>query len=93
MTQAAQIGVLGLGTMGGNLARNLAGKKLRVAVWNRTVPGVEEGVVPRFLAEHAEAGFTGAATLEELVRVVERPRRFFHSPNGEKAAMVSPNAL
>ena len=33
---AAQIGLIGLGTMGAMLALNIAEKGFRIAVWNRT---------------------------------------------------------
>lgn len=34
----ADIGLIGLGVMGQNLALNLADKGWKVVVWNRTVP-------------------------------------------------------
>lgn len=43
--EKADIGLIGLGVMGQNLALNLAGKGWKVAVWNRTVPGKEEHIV------------------------------------------------
>ncbi|MEO5620543.1 MAG: NAD(P)-binding domain-containing protein, partial [Cypionkella sp.] len=36
MTQPAQIGLIGLGTMGAMLALNIAEKGFPIAVWNRT---------------------------------------------------------
>ena len=38
------IGLIGLAVMGENLALNMADKGWRVSVYNRTVPGIEEGV-------------------------------------------------
>jgi 6-phosphogluconate dehydrogenase len=65
-----ELGVVGLGTMGSNLARNLASHKTRVAVYNRTRSRTEE-----FIANHGKEGdFTGTATLEELVRALRPPR-------------------
>lgn len=65
-----EIGVVGLGTMGSNLARNLASRSAHVAVFNRTHRRTEE-----FMAEHGgEGDFTAAATLEELVKSLEPPR-------------------
>ena len=40
--EKADIGLIGLGVMGQNLALNLANKGWKVVVWNRTVPGKEE---------------------------------------------------
>ena len=37
--EKADIGLIGLGVMGQNLALNLADKGWKVVVWNRTVPG------------------------------------------------------
>ncbi|HVH63334.1 MAG TPA: NADP-dependent phosphogluconate dehydrogenase [Candidatus Dormibacteraeota bacterium] len=65
-----EIGVVGLGTMGSNLARNLASRKAHVAVFNRTHRRTEE-----FMAEHgADGDFTAAATLDELAKALEPPR-------------------
>lgn len=36
--EKADIGLIGLGVMGQNLALNLADKGWKVVVWNRTVP-------------------------------------------------------
>jgi len=65
-----EMGVIGLGTIGGGLARNLASHGFHVAVYNRTHRRTEE-----FLAEHGgEGNFTAAATLEELARALKPPR-------------------
>lgn len=65
-----EIGVVGLGTMGSNLARNLASHHARVAVYNRTHKRTEE-----FMADHgAEGDFAGVATFEELARALKPPR-------------------
>ncbi len=52
--EKADIGLIGLGVMGQNLALNLAGKGWKVAVWNRTVPGKEEHIVDNFIAKRAQ---------------------------------------
>ncbi|TMG60080.1 MAG: NADP-dependent phosphogluconate dehydrogenase, partial [Chloroflexi bacterium] len=65
-----EMGVVGLGTMGMNLARNLASHGVRVAVYNRTHRRTEE-----FMASYSEEGdFTPVATFEELARVLKPPR-------------------
>lgn len=56
------VGLIGLAVMGENLALNMASKGWKVSVYNRTVPGVEEGVVERFINGRAKGlnieGFT-----------------------------------
>ncbi|HXG54650.1 MAG TPA: NADP-dependent phosphogluconate dehydrogenase [Vicinamibacterales bacterium] len=66
----ADIGVIGLGTMGRNLALNIESRGFRVAVWNR-----EADWTTAFMQEHAAHGFVGASTLEELTAALETPRR------------------
>ena len=70
MTKKADIGIIGLGVMGGNLALNLADSGNRVAVYNRTPEVTEE-----FMAgEASEFEIVPAPTLEELVEELGRPR-------------------
>src|SRR2546421_4350660 len=65
-----EMGVVGLGTMGMNLARNLSSHGAKVAVYNRTHRKTED-----FITAHgAEGDFTAAATLEDLARALKRPR-------------------
>jgi 6-phosphogluconate dehydrogenase len=65
-----QFGIVGLGTMGRNLALNIESHGFPVAVWNREPEWVDE-----FLAAHSDAAFTGTKTLQELVALLPRPRR------------------
>jgi 6-phosphogluconate dehydrogenase len=66
----SEIGVIGLGTIGGGLARNLAAHGAHVVVYNRTHRRTEE-----FIADHGKEGdFTPAATFEELAHVLKPPR-------------------
>jgi 6-phosphogluconate dehydrogenase len=70
MCKLDEIGVIGLGVMGANLARNLAGRGLRVAGYDRDpAPGIALG------ANHPEAGIRVAASLEAFVAGLTRPRR------------------
>ena len=65
-----EIGVIGLGTIGGGLARNFAAHGVHVAVYNRTHHRTEE-----LIAEHgSEGNFTAAATLDDLARALKQPR-------------------
>jgi 6-phosphogluconate dehydrogenase len=69
-TAQANIGVVGLAVMGSNLARNLASREGNVvAVYNRTFARTET-----LLAEHPEAGFLGATTIDEFVASLAKPR-------------------
>jgi 6-phosphogluconate dehydrogenase len=69
MTTAA-FGIVGLGTMGRNLALNVESRGFSVAVWNR-----ELDWTGAFVREHAGKRFTGASSLEEFVSALEKPRR------------------
>ncbi|WP_108814225.1 NADP-dependent phosphogluconate dehydrogenase [Loktanella sp. Alg231-35] len=67
----ADIGLIGLGTMGAALALNIADNGFDVAVWNRTTATTKEF--------HATAGdlaarITPTDTLEELVSALKSPR-------------------
>src|ERR1700674_1989629 len=65
-----EIGVVGLATMGENLARNLASRGARVAVYNRTRKRTDD-----FMAAHSKEGdFRPAGSLEELARILRPPR-------------------
>ena len=66
----ARFGVIGLGTMGRNLAFNIESRGVPVAVWNLETEWVDE-----FLRDHPGEAFTGTKSLEELVAALERPRR------------------
>jgi 6-phosphogluconate dehydrogenase len=66
----AQFGIVGLGTMGRNLALNFESRGYDVAVWNLETEWVDE-----FLREHKDGRFSGARTLDELVAALETPRR------------------
>ncbi|RMI43688.1 NADP-dependent phosphogluconate dehydrogenase [Actinomadura harenae] len=70
-TQQANIGVTGLAVMGRNLARNLARHGYTVALHNRT-----EARTKALVQEFGDEGtFLPAATAEEFVASLERPRR------------------
>jgi len=65
-----EIGVVGLATMGMNLARNLASHGARVAVYNRTRKRTDD-----FMAEFGGTGdFVPTFSLEELVKALKPPR-------------------
>ena len=66
----ARFGVIGLGTMGRNLALNIESRGVPVAVWN-----LEPEWVDDFLRDHAGQAFVGTKTFESLAAALERPRR------------------
>ena len=73
------VAVIGLGVMGANLARNFASRGLRVAGYDRSPePGAALG------REHPEAKIAVAATLADLVKGLERPRRIIMLVNAGK---------
>ena len=67
----AQIGLIGLGTMGAALASNIADNGFDIAVWNRT-PSVTHDFVNT--AGDLAARITGTDTLEDLVAAIAKPR-------------------
>src|SRR5205823_7139314 len=65
------IALVGLATMGMNLARNLARNGFGVSVYNRTTSRVDD-----FMKRYGTEGdFTAAHSPEELVRQLDKPRR------------------
>src|SRR6266513_920002 len=84
------IGVVGLATMGMNLARNLASHGASVAVYNRTRTRTDE-----FMSAYAGDGdFHSAFTLEELTKAL-RPRVPGHGRlrrGGGRVARTQPHA-
>jgi len=69
---SCDVGLIGLGVMGGGLARNLASRGYRVAIYSRS-----RETALRLQATHPEAGFTAVSDLGDLVRSLSRPRRVF----------------
>lgn len=72
----SDIGLIGLAVMGENLALNIANKGWQVSVYNRTVKGVEEGVVERFIAGRAKnTTINGYTDIPAFVESIARPRK------------------
>ncbi|MCF8529557.1 MAG: NADP-dependent phosphogluconate dehydrogenase [Aquiluna sp.] len=70
MSEKANIGVVGLAVMGSNLARNLASREgNKVAVYNRSVERTN-----LLVAEHPEANFIAAETIDDFVASLQKPR-------------------
>lgn len=66
----SQIGVIGLGVMGANLARNFASRKIKTLVYNRTAKKTTE-----FLKQFGGEFLFGEKTLKTFVAGLERPRK------------------
>lgn len=76
MQKKADVGIIGLAVMGENLALNMESRGFTVAVYNRTVPGVEEGVVERFVNGRGQGkNFIGSARIEDFVESIAAPRK------------------
>ncbi len=69
MAEAASFGVIGIGVMGSNLARNVRDHGFPVAVWD-----LDPGRTQKFVDEERGRA-VGAHTLAELIAALERPRR------------------
>lgn len=67
----AEIGLVGLGTMGAALASNIAEKGFDIAVYNRTTSVTKEFVAG---AGDLAPKLTGTETLEEFVSAIDSPR-------------------
>lgn len=75
MKELSDIGLIGLGVMGANLALNLESRGWRVSVWNRTAPGSGKSSVQRFMEAHgAGRRLTGFSGLSAFVDSLARPR-------------------
>ena len=76
MDKKADIGLIGLAVMGENLVLNMESKGFTVAVYNRTVPGVEEGVVERFVNGRGKGkNIIGCTEITDLVTTLKTPRK------------------
>ncbi|HEY8185700.1 MAG TPA: NADP-dependent phosphogluconate dehydrogenase [Pyrinomonadaceae bacterium] len=70
MTEAAKVGLIGLGVMGQNLALNIERNGYSIAVYER-----EQPVLEKFIAHEGGKQIVGAHSPEEFVRSIERPRK------------------
>ena len=76
LQEKTTIGLIGLAVMGENLALNLANNGWKTSVYNRTVPGIEEGVVERFINGRAKGkGIKGFTTIKDFVESIQTPRK------------------
>lgn len=69
-------GIVGLGVMGTNLARNFAKKGIPLALYNRFVEGQEEGVAQKRIQAYPELKEAlGFESLSLFVATLKRPRK------------------
>src|SRR3990167_4182069 len=66
----SKIGLVGLGVMGANLARNIAKKGFKVSVFNRTAEKTED-----FLKKYGGENLIGQKSLKEFAESLEKPRK------------------
>jgi 6-phosphogluconate dehydrogenase len=66
----SNFGIIGLGTMGRNLALNIESRGYGVAVWN-----LETEWIGDFIGKHPGAHFEGTPTFEAFTSALSRPRR------------------
>ena len=70
------LGLIGLAVMGENLALNMESRGWHVSVYNRTVAGVEEGVVGRFMNGRAKnRNIEGFTDIKAFVDSISTPRK------------------
>lgn len=67
---SSQLGLMGLGTMGSALARNLASRGFHVSVWNRSPEKTED-----FIRHFGESSFTPTRSYEDFVNSLKSPRK------------------
>jgi 6-phosphogluconate dehydrogenase len=66
----SQVGVMGLGTMGRALARNLMSRGIKTSIWNRTQSKIDE-----FAADHPGPALHAPNSFEDFLNHLERPRK------------------
>ena len=73
--------------MGENLALNMERNGRRVSVWNRTVPGVEEGVAERFVEGRAAGKqIRGLFDLSSLCSIFELTENYYDDGAGRQCS-------
>ena len=81
-----QFGLIGLGVMGKSLSRNLAQKGVRISMYNRHVPELEEDIAINFKKEFKElASALPFDVLPDFVKSLETPRKIMLMVNSGSA--------
>jgi len=66
----SKIGLIGLGVMGTNLARNIANKGFKISIYNRTTQ-----IMSEFIEKHGSDDLVGFKDLKDMIESLERPRK------------------
>ena len=66
----SEIGLIGLGVMGTNIARNIADKGFKISVYNRTTEVMQKAV-----DNYGGKDFEGFEDLKDMIDSLERPRK------------------
>ncbi|MBC7389621.1 MAG: NADP-dependent phosphogluconate dehydrogenase [Opitutaceae bacterium] len=77
-----QFGIIGLGVMGRNLALNFVDNGIKLAVFNRQVPGREVNLAQKFSTENP--GSEGFDDFEQFISSLEKPRKILMMVNAGK---------
>mgnify|MGYP003683704273 FL=1 len=81
-----QFGLIGLGVMGKSLSRNLAQKGVRISMYNRHVPELEEDIAINFKKEFKElASALPFDVIPDFVKSLETPRKIMLMVNSGSA--------
>ena len=68
--QKSEIGLIGLATMGANLARNIANNKFKISVFNRTTEKTT-----KFIEKYGNEYLIGEEKLKDFVKSLKAPRK------------------
>ncbi|CCW69505.1 unnamed protein product [Phytomonas sp. Hart1] len=71
------LGIIGLGVMGANLALNIAEKGFHVAVYNRTASKTVDFITKNIKSKPFDTNLHGFDTLGEFVKSIKTPRKIF----------------
>ena len=75
MDTLSEFGLIGMGVMGKSLALNMAGKEVNISIYNRHVPGKEEGIAENIVLENPTLPIQGFDNLKAFVASLKRPRK------------------
>jgi len=71
---ASEIGIIGMGVMGRSLAKNAAGKGIRLSVYNR-MTDAEKEVIPTLLQDISRTNIQGFHEIEAFISSLSQPRK------------------
>lgn len=81
-----ELGIMGMGVMGRSIARNFAGKGVRLSLFNRHVPHLEVKVAKKTIQQYAELNVClGFDQIPDFVGSLSRPRKILLMVDAGKA--------